>query len=128
MRIAQSIGILALCGTLFGCYQESVAIKLKPDGSGIFEITAVVPVNQVHAEAQKALDQPDETARRVLEFLGEDVALVSVEKVKTEKLVGGKAIYSFKDISKLTYRSFILDRKKEEVKRKPFAFIQFSWL
>ncbi len=99
-----------------GCVQDTVVIKVNPDGSGIIEetITSKTMIDEMKKECsgkycpsedtviKEMTDKTMELARKNVDAFGEGVRLVSVTPVKSKTLAGSKAIYGFDDINKIT--------------------------
>lgn len=125
LRVA--VAIAAVC--LFsGCIQDNVLVNIKPDGSGTIEETVLVSnsfiemmqdigkdfkeegkegTKQEGAAAEKK-KPPDvvgemmEKAQKSENDFGEGVKFVSAKRSKTDTASGYTAIYSFRDINKVT--------------------------
>lgn len=112
MRWTPGGAALAFCVLLAGCLKDQRTIKLNPDGSGTITVTSTMKaaaLEQIRGMA-RAFGTPEgktddlfseEQVRKKASQMGEGVELVSLEKVKTEAEEGIKAVYSFKDITKL---------------------------
>jgi len=96
---------------LIGCVDTSTVIKVKRDGSGTIEEKIIISLDFLEliqsmsgeaAEPVEDLDMLDEEElKEKAGQIGEDVAFVSAESIKTDSGTGYKAIYSFKDINKI---------------------------
>ena len=119
MRRTILILLLAFGLALMGCVQTGTVIKLKPNGSGTIEQTLLIGRSMVdelkssvaqslsEEEAKAFMDEPfsltdEDELKAGAAHLGKGVKYVSMENVETDKFSGYKAIYKFKDISKLT--------------------------
>jgi hypothetical protein len=106
----------ALLLVLAGCMQDHTLVKLKADGSGTLECTSMMSVEtikmlkgQMEAMAKDMGGAPapakemfsEDDAKQRAATMGEGVAYVSSEPVKTPTHEGRKSIYSFKDITKV---------------------------
>ncbi len=105
--------IIAVLLVLFltGCVDTSTIVKVNRDGSGTIEETVIISLGFLQlmqgmsgeaAEPAEAIDMLDEDElKEKAGQIGEGVALVSAESIKTDSGTGYKAIYSFKDINKI---------------------------
>ena len=105
----------ALCLSLLlvhGCFSDSTVMKVNPDGSGTLVVTTTMKAKAIQQmkEMAKAFGgdnakEPEffteKQAREKAAKMGEGVAFVSCEPVKGKDAEGQKAVYSFKDITKL---------------------------
>ena len=110
------LGIFLVCLLAMGCIQSSTVIKVEPDGSGTVEETmmmnkevlqqmkAMMAFGQQEGQDASELDffKEDELKAKASE-MGEGVTYVSSEKLSTDTKEGVKAVYSFKDITKLRF-------------------------
>ena len=111
------LGILLVCILATGCIESNTVIKVKTDGSGTIEETAMM--SKAFAEQMKAMmgafgqQAPGDSGgaefdlfneadfkEKVSDF-GEGVTYLSGEKISTDQKEGFKAIYAFTDISKV---------------------------
>lgn len=117
-----AVAVMAVC--LFsGCIQDNVLVSIKPDGSGTIEETVLVSNSFIEmmqdmgkdlkeegkegtaAEKKKAPDvvgEMMEKAQKSENDFGEGVKFVSAKRSKTDTASGYTAIYSFRDINKVT--------------------------
>ena len=119
MRRIILILVLVFGLALMGCVQTGTVIKVKPNGSGTIEQTLLIGKAMVdELKTSVAQSLPEEEAKAFMEepfsltdedelkagaaHLGKGVKYVSMENVETDKFSGYRAIYKFKDISKLT--------------------------
>jgi len=96
---------------LIGCVDTSTIVKVNRDGSGTIEETVIISMGFLQliqgmsgeaAEPAEDFNMLDEDKlKEKAGQIGEDVALVSAESIKTDSGTGYKAIYSFKDINKI---------------------------
>ncbi len=115
-----AVVLVVSCG-LAGCFQADQVVTLSPDGSGTVEETLMI--SRKVAESMAAMtggmgEQPaaagndnaevkeqsffrDDEIRRRGESFGPDVRFVRMERLATKQFEGYRAVYSFKDISKL---------------------------
>jgi hypothetical protein len=131
MRYFKIVATLMFCVFLSGCIQSDTAIRVKPDGSGVIVETVLLSKMLVESlqSFSKGLAEEgatkDETAdkdqgevkgkkegedpikaimkdaeSRAKQY-GPDVKFVSATPVKSETMMGYKAVYSFKDINML---------------------------
>ena len=104
----------ALCAfiALAGCIDEAVTVTVNPDGSGTIEKNIIVSKNLIQFIMDSGMAQGnaaaveknllnENTLRAGAARMGQDVAFVSAQKISTDKGNGYKAVYSFKDISKV---------------------------
>jgi len=110
-RISVSAALSAYLA-LAGCIKDTRTIKLNADGSGTIVVTSTMKaaaLQQIRGMA-RAFGAPEgkspemfseEQARAKAGKMGDGVELVSFEKIRTEAEEGMKAVYSFKDITKL---------------------------
>jgi hypothetical protein len=104
----------ALCAAivLMGCVDDSTVITVNPDGSGTIEKTIIVSKNLVKFIMDSGMAQGNEATveKNLLNEnslklqagkMGQDVSFVSAQKISADKGNGYKAVYSFKDISKV---------------------------
>jgi hypothetical protein len=112
------MGTIRLCHLLVattclaGCLQQLQVIKLRPDGSGTIEVTATVTrkmadmmgaptksTPQTVGQQQKLEDEILLSASRYGE-----VTLLSTQVIDTAEQAGVRAIYGFKDVTKVKLR------------------------
>jgi hypothetical protein len=109
--------IAALCcvvSLVAGCFQAETTVLVKPDGSGTIEERMLISgkVAQQMGEMAKAFAGPEgetkpftlhdrEKLRKRAGELGEGVALVSSGEIREGGYTGYRALYSFRDISKV---------------------------
>ena len=120
-KIMELVAVLLVSCGLAGCFQVDQVVTLSPDGSGTVEETFMV--SRKIAESMAALtagmgEQPgaagsdtatvkeqsffkDAEIRKRGESFGPDVHFVRMERLATKQFEGYKAVYSFRDISKL---------------------------
>ncbi len=112
MRRFALLGLLASFAVLGGCLKDTRVVKLNADGSGTIATTTLMKNSALEQmrEMAKAFGgaegkSPDlfseEQAKAAAAKMGEGVEFVSCEKLKTADEEGLKAVYSFKDITKL---------------------------
>lgn len=112
MRRLALLAALPAALLLSGCLKDNRVVKLNADGSGTITSTTLMKTASLEKmrEMAKAFGgaegkQPDlfseEQAKAAAAKMGEGVEFVSCEKLKTAEEEGLKAVYSFKDITKL---------------------------
>jgi len=112
MRRFALLAALPAILALAGCLKDTRVVKLNADGSGTITTTTLMKTASLEKmkEMAKAFGgaegkQPDlfseEQAKAAAAKMGEGVEFVSCEKLKTADEEGLKAVYSFKDVSKL---------------------------
>jgi hypothetical protein len=100
---------------LLGCFDSSILVKVKKDGSGTVEETVILSKaftelmasfgagmggeEQQEQQDQDLVDQDKLRAKAAA--MGDGVELVSADPVVTERGSGFKAVYRFKDINQL---------------------------
>lgn len=106
MKKISSILLAALALVLaVSCMQVETKIHLKKDGSGTINLTmamkkeVLAAMTGSKANIQNPFTKADFIG--IAERYGKGVTLVSYEEVKSDTHIGGKALYSFKDINNL---------------------------
>jgi hypothetical protein len=124
MRSTLVFLLAGLCLTLTGCFQTETVIHLKPDGSGTVEMTTLFNSQMAdmvtgmagdvgeageseegEGTSEEAGAKPsslgDQEGPEKAAKMGEGVTFVSSEEVEKDGFKGNKAIYAFKDVTKL---------------------------
>ncbi len=115
MRTGWVALLLAMVVTLAGCFQVDQVVKLSEDGSGTVEVTTLLSdaVTEMMAgfgdeakgpdgkEAPKKEPFDEAKLKEDAAKMGDGVEYVSHEKMEKDGFTGVKAVYSFKDITKL---------------------------
>lgn len=130
-KMIKAVWIVLILLSVVSCLQVNTVIKLKPDGSGTIEETALMSksfiqqmkammeamtgqIGQTTGETeQKDGQTPQKPAEKMFDIfdedkladragnIGEGVTYVSGEKITNDRFEGYKAIYKFTDINKL---------------------------
>src|SRR5262245_16380591 len=111
-RIAATALGAALMFLLNGCFSDTTTIKLNPDGSGTLVVVTTMKAKAIQQMKEMAKAFGGENAKEPELFtekeakekaakMGEGVQFVSFEPIKNKDAEGQKAVYSFKDITKL---------------------------
>ena len=116
MRLFKLLTTLAVASALAGCLQSATVVHVKADGSGTIETTTTM--SQAALAQMKAMAESfggkegaakgggfdmfsAEQLKAAAARMGEGVTFVSSEKIKTADAEGAKAVYAFKDVTKL---------------------------
>jgi hypothetical protein len=109
----RSLGAVALCAALAlsGCIDTATKLSVKTDGSGTIEKTIVISktlvdfVENMGAKGDATSIESGMVSESSLKAeaaqMGSDVTFVSAQKITTSKGNGYKALYSFKDVTKV---------------------------
>jgi hypothetical protein len=127
---------------LTGCIQSNTLIRVNPDGSGFVEETVLFSAMLIESmqSLSKKMEEGDskdkdknkkedkdfikkqiKDAQAKIMQLGPDIKFVSAAPVKTETMRGYKAIYSFKDINKLSINQNPSDKTEKSEDQKDHA-------
>lgn len=97
MKIVRWV-VPVLFSVLTGCMQHQMVVKVKQDGSGTIEATNLIyKILYDQSMARGGLPISEKLAKN----FGEDVTLISREKAVNGEFEGLKAVFAFKDCTKL---------------------------
>ncbi len=114
MRLCKTLVAVAGLFALTGCISSTTEITVKPDGSGTIQTVTMMgkaALEQFKAMAASFGDKggagktadlfSEKQLREAAAKMGEGVAYVSSQPVKSADMEGVKALYTFKDVTKL---------------------------